>query len=243
MSGPIPINTPAAKRGKAYEGVAQAVRELVFSGRLSEGMRLPPERQLAEQFGVSRVVVREAIRTLEHDGILRVQKGAGGGTFVASALDKPLATSIANLLASGSISLEHLFEMRLMLEPPAAALAAARAGRERVGPLEACLRQAERVREDGEALRAVNLEFHRRLVELAGNPLLSALCETVLQILVKSLRGNLGLDTSLAVLDYHHKIAEAVAAGDAEQARSLTVGDLEQLKERYRLMGVQVKSG
>ena len=85
---------------------------------------MPPERELAEGFGVSRVVVREAIRTLELAGILRVQKGAGGGTFVCHDLDKPLFTSIENLLAGGDISLNDLFEMRLILEPPAAALAA-----------------------------------------------------------------------------------------------------------------------
>ncbi len=239
----ISINRPAAKRGKAYEAVAQAVRELVFSGELSEGMRLPPERELAEHFRVSRVVIREAIRTLEHDGIVRVQSGAGGGTFVASAFDKPLGTSITNLLASGAISLEHLFEMRLMLEPPAAALAAKREGPDRAHTLQMGVRQAERVRGDSQALRAANLEFHRLLVALAGNPLLSALCETVLQILVESLKGNLDHETSLDVLGYHHRITEAVRAGDAELARSLTEQDLEQLRERYRRIGVKVTSG
>lgn len=243
MNKTIRMAVPPAKRGKAYEQVTKVVRQQVFSGRLAEGSRLPPERDLSEQFGVSRVVVREAIRTLEQDGILRVQKGAGGGTFVCNAFEKPLGTSISNLLAGGSISLEHLFEMRLMLEPRAAALAAQRSNPGQAADLEQAVRQAEAVRNDSEALRAANLEFHRRLVALAENPLLSALCETVLAILVESLKGKLSHDTSLTVLNFHHRIAAAVTAGQADQARSLTEGDLQQLWDRYRKLGVKVKIG
>ena len=131
------------KRKKAYEEVAEAIRSRVFSGQLAQDQQLPPERELAEEFGVSRVVIREAIRTLELAGILRVQKGAGGGTFVCHDLDKPLVTSIENLLAGGDISLNDLFEMRLILEPPAAALAAERARPQDLGPLREILEQAQ----------------------------------------------------------------------------------------------------
>lgn len=228
------------KRKKAYEEVAEAIRTQVFSGELSQDQQLPPERELAEGFGVSRVVVREAIRTLELAGILRVQKGAGGGTFVCHDLDKPLITSIENLLAGGDISLNDLFEMRLMLEPPAAALAAERARPEDLGPLREILEQAEGNHSDSQALRDDNLEFHRRLVALAGNPLLSVLCETVLSILVGTLRGKLNRRTSQTVHRFHHQIFQALLAGQADLARKLTIDDLETLRDLYHRMGVQV---
>jgi GntR family transcriptional repressor for pyruvate dehydrogenase complex len=229
-----------SKRKKAYEEVAEAIRAQVFSGELAQDQQLPPERELAEGFGVSRVVVREAIRTLELAGILRVQKGAGGGTFVCHDLDKPLITSIQNLLAGGDITLNDLFELRLILEPPAAAVAAQRALGRDLAHLKEVLTQARKNLANSQALRAHNLEFHRRLVSLAGNPLLSVLCDTVLGILVSSLRGKLNRETSQTVHRFHWEIYEAIKAGQAEKARKLTIDDLETLRELYRRMGVEV---
>lgn len=229
----------AIKRKKAYEQVAQTIRHRVLSGKLSLGERLPSERDLAEQFGVSRVVVREAIRTLEVAGILRVQKGAGGGTFVSAAYDKPLSGAITNLLEGGTISLDHLFELRLMLEPPAAAQVASQAGPEQVAELEEILDQCEQAQDDSESLRLLNLEFHHRLAVMTGNPLLAALCETVLHLLVDSLRGNLNIETSRAVLDFHRRVVLAIRARQPQVARQLIEGDLEQLWKRYQEMGIK----
>ena len=240
MKGNAPISFHSRKRPKAYQRVAQAIQEQVFSGELREGQKLPPERNLAQQFGVSRVVVREAIHTLEMAGMLRVRKGAGGGTFVCSDYDKPLSTSIGNLLAGGAITLEHLFELRLLLEPPAAERAARRGDPEGVRQLEDLVARARHHRDDSRRLRADNLEFHRRLVALAGNPLLSALCETVLRILVESLQGNLSIEISQAVLGYHERIVQAIRQGRGQRARRLTEDDLEQLRLRYRRLGIEL---
>jgi GntR family transcriptional repressor for pyruvate dehydrogenase complex len=178
MAAPRSIISRLPKRRKAYEQVAQAIREQVFSGSLEEGQRLPSEREMSEQFGVSRVVVREAIRTLELAGILRVQKGAGGGTFVSTNYDKPLSSSIENLLAGGAITLDNLFDLRLMLEAPAAEKAAMAPTEEGLASLDEIVELSENMRDDSEGLRAANLEFHRRLVAQAKNPLQSVLCET-----------------------------------------------------------------
>jgi GntR family transcriptional repressor for pyruvate dehydrogenase complex len=241
MSATSSIISRIPKRRKAYEPVAQAIREQVFSGVLKEGQRLPSEREMSEQFGVSRVVVREAIRTLELAGILRVQKGAGGGTFVSTNYDKPLSASIENLLAGGAITLDNLFELRLMLEGPAAEKAALDPRPEALAALDEIVEFSENVRDDSGALRKANLEFHRRLVAQANNPLLSVLCETVISILVSALEGQLSIKTSQAVLDYHKRIVVAIRAGKAKEARSLLEGDLAQLHLRYKEMGIQLK--
>jgi len=240
MKGNTPISFHSLKRPKAYQRVAQAIQDQVFSGELREGQKLPPERNLAQQFGVSRAVVREAIHTLEMAGMLRVRKGAGGGAFICRDYDKPLSTSIGNLLAGGAITLEHLFELRLLLEPPAAEKAARRGDPESVRRLESLVARAQAHRGDSRRLRADNLEFHRCLVALAGNPLLSALCETVLRILVESLQGNLSIEISQTVLGYHERIVQAIRQGRAREARRLTEYDLEQLSLRYRRLGIEL---
>lgn len=237
------VSFPRVKRKRAYIQVAEALRAHILEGELKVGQRLPPERELAEAFGVSRVVVREAVRECEFNGFLTVKKGAGGGIFVARDFDKPLVTTVNNLLEGGELSLDHLFELRLLLEPPAAAKAARQVGQVDLSPLREVVAQAEACQGDSGALRAANLEFHRRLVALAGNPLLSVLCETVLSILVESLQGRPNMQTSRMVLGFHREVLKAVSEGRSEDARLLTIKDLEQLHARYRDMGIQVAQG
>ena len=107
-------------QGKAYKKVADQIRQRIFAWHLRLSDRLPAERDLAAQFGVSRVVVREAIRTLEFSGLLTVKKGAKGGIFVVQDYDRPISHSIVNLLSGGHVSLENLFEIRQLIEPYAA---------------------------------------------------------------------------------------------------------------------------
>lgn len=235
------LSPPSLPRQKAYETVSHYLRELILSDAVGEGMRLPPERELAERFGVSRVVIREAVRTLESDGLLKVKKGAGGGTFVCRDLGKPLATTLANLLQGGSINLSHLFELRLMLEPPAAALAAARCTPDSLGELERILEASHAAFQDEAALRALNLEFHRRLVRLAGNPLLTYLCDKVLDLLTQRISAKTSLRTSQAVVAWHVEIVAALRGGDAREVQERTAQELNVLLNLYREVGLEIE--
>ncbi len=107
-------------RRKAYEEVADRIRTLIFSAAVKTGQRLPTERELSAQFGVSRVVIREAIRALELTGLLKVKKGQKGGIFVSEDHRRPFTDTIGNLLGRGDAQLEDLFEVRRLIEPYAA---------------------------------------------------------------------------------------------------------------------------
>lgn len=227
-------------RQKAYEVVAKALRELALSAAVGDGMRLPSERELAERFGVSRVVIREAVRTLESDGLLKVKKGATGGTFVCRDLGKPLGTSISNLLQGGSINLTHLFELRLMLEPPATAQAALRATPEQLAALEQILADSRAAFEDENLLRQLNLDFHRHLTRMADNPLLAFLCDKVLDLMVERIKARTSLSTSQAVVPWHERILAALRAGDPGEASRQTERELGCLLERYRQLGLDI---
>ncbi len=231
------------RRQKIHEQVLESLRGKILSGELAVGQRLPAERDLAARFGVSRVSVREAIHILVLCGMLEVRKGAGGGTFVSEAYDKPLETGILNLLRGGSVTLGHLFALRLLLEPPAAAAAAERARTDGAGPLEDVIARARRCADDPEALREANLEFHRQMVARAGNPLQSVLCEVVIRILVESLRGRPSHATSRRVLAFHERILAAILAGDPAEAEQQVKADLQHLKESYEALGVAVHLG
>ena len=115
------------RRGtRLYELVAEQVEEMILSGQLASGDRLPSEAELGEQFSVSRTVVREAIKVLADKGLVRPEPGRG--TFVARPDVELLVTSMDTILRIEQCTLADVLELRRMIEVPAAGLAAKRAG-------------------------------------------------------------------------------------------------------------------
>src|SRR5438552_4613060 len=119
----------ALRRERVSESVANQIREAIFSGKLEPGLKLLPEREMAEQFETSRVALREALRSLEQEGMIEIKRGSGGGAFVAdfdNAL-RALTDSLNTVVKLGQAKSGHLTEVRSMLEPVMARMAAARA--------------------------------------------------------------------------------------------------------------------
>src|ERR671924_1595680 len=115
----------AIKKTRLYEEVVGQLHQLIDDGRLKAGDRLPSERELAETFRVSRSSVREAIKTLENEGLVITRPGSG--TFITAVDVEALIQPLASLLSRGKDALLDLFEMRRLVEPSIAALAAERA--------------------------------------------------------------------------------------------------------------------
>ena len=109
---------------KAYEQVADRLRQLIVSEELARGERLPNELQLADEFGVSRATVREALRLLAAQSLIRTAKGVGGGSYVtapsAENVSESLRSGLGLMTSSADVTLEELLEVRALLEVPAA---------------------------------------------------------------------------------------------------------------------------
>ncbi len=220
-------------RKKAYMEVAEQIRDKIFSDKLKLFQRLPSERDLAEQFGVSRVVVREAIRTLESSGLLTVKKGPKGGIFVAQDYERPIVDSITNLLAGGEASLDNLFEVRLLIEPYAAARVAELGTDADFDALEAKLAEAEREHDADESLRHRYIEFHREILRLSRNPLLGILGETVLLVLYDRVKEVVSADTSAVGLAMHQRLVQALRKRQGAEARKIMSEDIATLSRRF----------
>src|SRR5260370_13035684 len=135
----------ALRRERVSESVANQIRQAIFSGQLEPGHKLPPEREMAEQFETSRVALREALRSLEQEGMIAIKRGSGGGAFVAdfdTAL-RALAESLNTVVKLGQAKSDHLTEDRSMLEPVMARVAAARASEEDLSALTAVVEAQE----------------------------------------------------------------------------------------------------
>src|SRR3954449_8644035 len=120
-----PINV-----ARASSAIAEQIRTAIVSGRLTEGERLAPERELAEQCGVSRVTVRDALRSLEAMGLIEVRVGARGGAFVTAPTGARVAQAMSDMMMMSVISPEDVVESRLIVELGTVTLASARATEE-----------------------------------------------------------------------------------------------------------------
>lgn len=223
-------------RRKAYEEVADQIRERIFSGAVKTGERFPTERELAVQFGVSRVAVREAVRTLELSGLLAVRKGPRGGIFVISDHQRPITDTIRNLLACGGASLRDLAEVRMLIEPHAAARVAKIGTAKNFAALSALVTHSEAAFSRGESIRAMNIELHRQIIRMGRNPVLAAVGETVLLMLADRLKPVENQTPSKAALRLHKQLLEAFKKRDSATARRIMEEDIGSVRRHFALL-------
>jgi GntR family transcriptional repressor for pyruvate dehydrogenase complex len=222
---------------KAYEEVAERLRERVVSGELPPGARLPNEAVLAQDFSVSRATVREALRSLTAQSLIRTAKGAGGGSYVTSpsvdGVSDFLHSSIALMAHAEDVTLDDLIEARELLEVPAARLAAQRRHAELVERLEQAIPEKPlRLGADEQFL--YNRDFHSLLLEGCGNPLLVMAAQPIFTILQTNLsRSTLGAGFHRSINQHHRAITAAVNAGDPEAAGGEMFAHLEFLRPFY----------
>lgn len=204
------------------------IRSLIASGEWGPGTRLPRETDLASQLGLSRNSLREAVRALSLIRVLEVRRG--DGTYVSSLAPDLLleSTSLATDLLPGRAVLE-LFEVRRLLEPAAAALAARRLTEETRAALEHELDRMFTAGDNVEELVDADAAFHDVLASAPGNAVLRSLLQSVSTRTVRArlwhgIADRQALDLARAE---HTRIYEAVAAGDAELARAATTVHIE----------------
>jgi DNA-binding FadR family transcriptional regulator len=222
---------------KVYEDIAAAIRRSILTGELRSGDRLPPEKQLADRFGVGRTTVREALRLCAGEQLIETEEGSTGGSFVARPssmrVSNSLGSSLGMLARAEEVSLEELLEARLLLEVPAARVAAERRTDEDVERLNDAS-PIELLRLSPTDQFAHNQEFHSVLIETAGNALLSIAAQPIFTVLQRSLgRSRLGADFHSAINEHHREIAAAVAGGDPAAASRHMVHHLEFLRPYY----------
>ena len=169
--------------------IADELRTLIVNGQLSEGDSLGHEPDLVERFGVSRPSLREALRILEAEGLITVERGVKGGVIVHEPDERMTARTAAMVLQSRNVALADVFEARAQLEPLAAraiALASSSRRRSAVTELRSLVAREEADIDDPEAFAVANATFHERLVALGGNQTLSIVSEMLNEIVVRA---------------------------------------------------------
>jgi GntR family transcriptional repressor for pyruvate dehydrogenase complex len=203
---------------------------------LQSGDKLSPERQLVREFGTSRVAVREALRTLEHRGLLEVRQGATGGYFVRTADAGLLLRDFRTLLRLGRVSIAHLLEARLLVEPEMARLAALRGTEGDLKALRQAIDERSEVSPSGSPPRMLDITFHRLIAEAAKNPVHAFLAHALMDLEADLVipRIDLTADDSREIDRAHRTIFDAVAMRDAPGACATMEAHIIDLQRRLR---------
>lgn len=213
-------------RGGGFDVALGYFEEGIASGRLTNGDKLPSERELAAQLGVSRGAVREAIRMLQALGILVSETGRGNGTRVESSPSNAIGRILRLQLALSLVSFSDLTETRVALER---ATSAAAARQRRPEPLDRAQKVLERMGDAGDqdTFNELDTDFHIALAEAGGNGLMSDLTVAIREAVHSPIKSaELAVadwpSTRQQLVDDHAAMLGAVRAGDEEQASQIT---------------------
>jgi GntR family transcriptional repressor for pyruvate dehydrogenase complex len=219
---------------RLYEQIVRQIEESVLQGTLKEGDQLPAERELAQQFGVSRTAVREAIKALHEKGL--VDAFPGRGTFIANSNSNSMRQSLDRILKSGtSDGAAHLVEIREILEPEIAALAATRADDQDLATMREAVSVMDNARHDADAFIEADLDFHLSLAEAAANPFVLSLIDSIVGLLREQRMRIFYVDGGPERGQVHHKrILDAMERRDLRGAREAMQAHLRQVREDSR---------
>src|SRR5215475_9157308 len=169
---------------RAFEEICERIREQLALGVLKPGDKLPPERDLAQQLGVSRNVLREALRSLEMAGVLRLQKGVKGGAFIREGDTSRMNVVMRDMLSLGTISVRELSEARIDVLDLVVRLACTHARRADLEALEANIERTELATREGRLLDRVECsrEFYKLLAAATGNKVIAMIMDSVTEI-------------------------------------------------------------
>ncbi|MGB7847237.1 MAG: FadR/GntR family transcriptional regulator [Candidatus Acidiferrum sp.] len=221
----------AIQTSRLYEQIVQQIEETIRKGGLKPGDQLPAERELALQFGVSRTAVREAVKTLHEKGL--VEAHPGRGTFITSDTSNTIRLSLDRMLKNGHPEgTLNLVEVREILEPEIAALAAARADEESLKEMRNAVNIMDKARHDPDVYIEADLDFHLALAEAAANPIILSLIDSIVGVLRVQRMRIFNVDGGPERGQYHHKrILEAVENRDSSGARAAMRAHLRQVRE------------
>ncbi|MEU6646303.1 FadR/GntR family transcriptional regulator [Saccharomonospora sp. NPDC046836] len=218
--------------------VEQVLRKAVLGGQLRTGERLPSEAELSRQFSVSRPTIREALSTLESQGLIRKIPGAGGGSFVQTvdhhALGSLVQESMHNMMRLGTVDFEEVAMVRQFLEVPSASLAAANRTAADLDELRAIIHQQKTRSVDDPSVPELDAQFHTAIARMSGNRVLASLVFALHRESEPVSYLELSPEVGRNAVTQHQRIFKAIEAGDGVAAEAEIAAHLTYLRDHFR---------
>jgi len=224
-----------ARARRTFEDICVQIRAEVGEGRLKPGDRLPAERDLAEQFGVSRNAVREALRSLEVAGVVQCQRGVAGGAFIRHGDPAIITQAVQDMVLLGRISVDGVIEARILLMNDALRLACERATHVDFDAIERDIDLIARLTASGDLSRRSEhiIDFYSLVARATHNEVIVMLVDSLSEIFRRML-DRLGPDPRADLVDVRRSILAHLRARDAEAATREMTQHLERLSRDLR---------
>lgn len=239
-------NPDILKAKKASQQIIAKIRSAILTEQLSEGDRLPPEPELMRHFGVSRQTMREALCALESMGLLAIKSGIHGGAYVRTVDMGTAQAGLSNFLYGRDFSIAHITQVRLVLEPVAANMAATRMNGEDKANLRNIVEECRAAikRKDAPAhVRRLEIAFHEAVTNATENPILK-LMHQFSEYLLWDVKTKLKTQSefSLQVLAAHERILKAIEDGNGDLAEQYMRKDILEVEQSLaRIASKQTK--
>ena len=215
------------KKPLLSQEVQNAIKASIADGTYRTGEKLPSERELVEQFQVSRVTVREALRDLKSAGLIEIKRGIYAGDYVSELNSNAITENFQNLVLMGRIAFSHLIDARLYIEPRATEIAAKFATEEHIDRLRQLLDLAEsQVASSRKKARLTNVSFHCEVAKITKNPVILFITESITQSysanIIEMTRSKLKRRVIQQFIQGHREILDAIIKRDAAKAYEMT---------------------
>jgi len=233
VAAPVP-QFKRVRIDRAADNIARQIREEISQGRLKPGAKLPAERALAAELGVSRNTLREAVRSLEQAGLVQLRKGVHGGIFVREDNSGFLALGLLDLYRLGGVTPRQLIEAHIWIMPVLVREAWRLATPEDIAQLERNIDAAEQAAANGEFEKKflLNHEFHRKLGRMTGNPIMAVLVDGMMQVLVEFIV-RIGPQDNAYILTSRRRFMAQFTRGDTEAAAREMTQSLQNFLDNY----------
>ena len=231
------------KKKRFSDQISDLIQKKIIEDNLEVGTNLPSEKAMADEFQVSRSVVREALRILEISGLVTIKKGPAGGIFVSDVYHAPIKRSLNNLITCGDVTVDDLYDARLLIEPHIAGQAALHASEEDFEKFRALFEDSASHLDDPVRLKKNNLEFHLLLAQASGNPVLAVMLESVFELLAERTRRYVDLALERKFFKIHQAIFEVMTLRQPEETRRLIRQDIMDVMEALKTFSKHNEAG
>lgn len=228
-----------AKQSRVFQDVVEQIQDAIISGKLAPGTKLPAERELKDMFNTSRGTLREALRVLEQKGLIEIKLGVAGGAIVKQMDAEPIMESLALLIRSGDVSLDHLAEFRIKIEGSIVELAAQRATDEDIHVMEELCAKARAFceEEDWENFLKTDEAMHSYIGTMSRNPVFQFLQQSIHDNIHNYYDYYLPMNPAWTMenLQDFEKIIEALKVNDAETAAAIITDHVARFNQKMKL--------
>lgn len=231
VDGDAPMFQPVRTR-RGFEAVCDQIRQQLAQGELQPGDRLPGEKELSEQFGISRSGVREALRSLEAAGLIEVRTGIQGGFYIRSGNAAGLTQTVQDLVSLGRISIANVTEARIELMRTAIRLACERATEQELDEIDADIRHHTELFRTGQGSRDTRsvIEFYRLIARATHNEVIVMMVDALSEI-IRTLLAQVDPQPRKDLMQVRRKVLTLLRARDPQAAAQAMTAHLRKVSE------------